>query len=88
MEIRAWLADAGVALDVRDTGVGMDLEAAGRAFEPYFSTKTGGSGLGQPNAKRYVELSGGSISLVSAPGAGTTVTLTLPVAPPDGGESG
>lgn len=86
--IRAWLADAGVALDVRDTGVGMDLEAAGRAFEPYFSTKTGGSGLGLPNAKRYVELSGGSISLVSAPGEGTTVTLTLPVALPDGGESG
>ncbi|HSG01538.1 MAG TPA: HAMP domain-containing sensor histidine kinase, partial [Vicinamibacterales bacterium] len=86
--IRAWLADTGVALAVGDTGVGMDREAAGRAFEPYFSTKTGGSGLGLPNAKRYVELSGGVISLVSAPGEGTTVTLTLPVALPDGNASG
>jgi len=83
VEVRAWPAGHVVAISVSDTGVGMDAEAAGRAFEPYFSTKTGGSGLGLPNAKRYVELSGGTIALDSTPGAGTTITLTLPAAPLD-----
>jgi signal transduction histidine kinase len=73
-----------VTIAVADTGVGMDPDAASRAFEPYFSTKTGGSGLGLPNAKRYVELSGGSTSLTTAPGEGTTITLTLPAAAPGG----
>ncbi len=50
-----------------------------RAFEPYFSTKTGGSGLGLANAKRNVETCGGRIALTSRPGEGTTVTVTLPV---------
>ncbi len=67
-----------VVLSVTDTGVGMDAEAAARAFEPYFSTKTGGSGLGLANARRNIETCGGSISLVSAPNQGTTVTVTLP----------
>jgi signal transduction histidine kinase len=61
----------------------MDAEAASRAFEPYFSTKTGGSGLGLANAKRSIELEGGTIALASVPGQGTTVTITLPAAPPD-----
>jgi signal transduction histidine kinase len=67
-------------LDVIDTGVGMDAEAVRRAFEPYFSTKTAGSGLGLANARRNVELCGGTMTLASAPGRGTTVTLRLPVA--------
>ena len=55
---------------VADTGVGMDAgRASTRAFEPYFSTKTGGSGLGLANAKRNIELSGGTIAIASAPGA-------------------
>jgi signal transduction histidine kinase len=68
-----------VRLSVTDTGVGMDEEALGRVFEPYFSTKTTGTGLGLPIARRNVELSGGSISVSSAKGAGTTVTVRLPV---------
>jgi signal transduction histidine kinase len=67
-----------VVIDVADTGVGMDATAARRAFEPYFSTKTAGSGLGLVNAKRNVELCGGTMTLASAPGQGTTVTITLP----------
>ena len=69
-----------VEIVVADTGVGMDQEAVRRAFEPYFSTKTAGSGLGLANARRNIELSGGTIVLTSAPGTGTTVTVTLPVA--------
>ncbi len=82
----AEVSDRWVVLRVIDTGVGMETSAVERAFEPYFSTKTGGSGLGLANAKRNIELGGGAIVLTSAPGVGTTVTLTLPRADlPDGG---
>jgi signal transduction histidine kinase len=70
-----------LVIRLADTGVGMDETTAKRAFEPYFSTKTGGSGLGLANAKRNIELQGGTIDLVSRPGAGTTVTVRLPEAP-------
>jgi signal transduction histidine kinase len=68
-----------VTLRVQDTGVGMDEEALGRVFEPYFSTKTTGTGLGLPIARRNIELSGGSIEVSSVKGAGTTVSVRLPV---------
>jgi signal transduction histidine kinase len=68
-----------VTVRLHDTGVGMDAEALDRVFEPYFSTKTTGTGLGLPIARRNVELSGGSIEVHSAKGAGTTVTIRLPV---------
>lgn len=58
----------------------MEPAALARAFEPYFSTKTTGTGLGLPIAKRNVELSGGTISMASTLGQGTTVTVTLPTA--------
>jgi signal transduction histidine kinase len=70
----------GVVLRVRDTGVGMDDEALVRVFEPYFSTKATGTGLGLPIARRNVELSGGRIDVESVRGEGTTVVLTLPKA--------
>jgi signal transduction histidine kinase len=73
-----------VVVTVSDTGVGMDADALGRAFEPYFSTKTGGSGLGLANARRTLELQGGTIQLTSTPGQGTSVTITLPAAPRPG----
>ena len=66
-----------VSVAIADTGVGMDETARLRAFEPYFSTKTAGSGLGLPNAKRNVELCGGTLTLESAPGRGTTITIRL-----------
>jgi signal transduction histidine kinase len=71
--------DDHVAIRVADTGVGMDDKARARVFEPYFSTKTTGTGLGLPIAKRNIELHGGSVSVDSRPGAGTVVTLVLPV---------
>ena len=74
-----------VEITVADTGVGMDATAITRAFEPYFSTKTGGSGLGLANARRNIELCGGTLVLESEPGRGTSITMTLPVAAPPGG---
>jgi two-component system, NtrC family, nitrogen regulation sensor histidine kinase NtrY len=76
-----------VELVVNDTGVGMDADSMSRAFEPYFSTKTAGSGLGLANAKRNIERSAGTIALESVPGVGTTVTVVLPPAPASGGLS-
>jgi signal transduction histidine kinase len=70
-----------VTIEFRDTGAGMDEEALARVFEPYFSTKTTGTGLGLPIARRNVELSGGTIEVESAPGRGTLVRIRLPVAP-------
>jgi signal transduction histidine kinase len=67
-----------VKVRVADTGVGMDAEALARAFEPYFSTKATGTGLGLPIAKRNVELSGGEIAITSERGKGTIVEITLP----------
>ena len=60
---------------------GMDPEALARIFEPYFSTKATGTGLGLTIAKRNVELNGGSIAVHSEKGVGTTVTITLPLEP-------
>ena len=80
LSIVARAVDSSVQIHVSDTGVGMDAEALARAFEPYFSTKTTGTGLGLPIAKRNVEASGGTISVVSERDQGTTVELTLPVA--------
>ena len=70
LSIHALAEPADVLLVVRDTGLGMDAEAMSRVFEPYFSTKTTGTGLGLPIAKRNVELSGGSIEVESEKGAG------------------
>jgi signal transduction histidine kinase len=58
----------------------MDEEALERVFEPYFSTKATGTGLGLPIARRNIELNGGSIDVRSAKGAGTTVIVRLPIA--------
>ena len=69
-----------IVLAITDTGVGMDEEALARVFEPYFSTKTTGTGLGLPIARRNIELSGGTIEVASAKGRGTVVILRLPVA--------
>jgi signal transduction histidine kinase len=70
-----------VTIRLADTGLGMDAEALERVFEPYFSTKTTGTGLGLPIARRNVELSGGTIDVKSEKSRGTTVSVTLPVAP-------
>jgi signal transduction histidine kinase len=67
-----------VQLRISDTGVGMDAEAIARIFEPYFSTKAIGTGLGLTIAKRNVEANGGTIAVTSDRGKGTSVTITLP----------
>ena len=66
-------------VEITDTGVGMDPASIAKIFEPYFSTKATGTGLGLTIAKRNVQLNGGTIRVQSERGVGTTVTITLPV---------
>jgi len=74
-----------VRLIVADTGTGMDAETARRAFEAFYTTKTGdgapeGTGLGLSSAYLIVTRAGGRIDLRSRPGKGTTFTIDLPAA--------
>jgi signal transduction histidine kinase len=73
-----------VELAISDTGVGMDRASLGRIFEPYFSTRASGTGLGLTIAKRNVELNGGTIAVESERGKGTTVRIVLPSIPHEG----
>jgi signal transduction histidine kinase len=68
-----------VRIRVSDTGAGMDAEALARAFEPYFSTKATGTGLGLPIARRNIELNGGTVSVSSEREVGTAVEMLLPI---------
>jgi len=72
--------DGFVRLAVIDTGTGMSPEQLNRAGEPFFTTKPAGvgTGLGLFIARSSVEQLGGTLSLVSAPGRGTTATIVLP----------
>lgn len=69
----------GLELVVEDSGPGVDPSVRDRLFEPFFSTKTGGSGLGLALVKKIVEDLGGSVQLSSRPGC-TQVVVHLPAA--------
>jgi PAS domain S-box-containing protein len=79
LEIRACAPGPGrISVSVSDTGCGIPPENQGRIFEPLFSTKVRGIGLGLAIAKRYAELNGGALTVESAPERGTVFTLNLP----------
>ena len=66
-------------IEVEDSGPGVVPEIRDRIFEPFFSTKTSGSGLGLALVKRIAEDHGGGVSLEDAPGGGTRAVLWLPL---------
>ncbi len=70
-------------ISVTDTGVGIPAENLDKIFEPFFTTKEGGTGLGLAIARQIAVDHGGDLTCQSAPGAGSTFRLTLPVT--DGG---
>jgi signal transduction histidine kinase len=74
---------ANVAIEVIDSGTGIQPEHLSRIFEPFFTTKEYGTGLGLTNVKRLVEENGGSLAIRSTVGAGTTVTVRLSAASAD-----
>ena len=68
-----------VELSITDTGVGMQPEELARCFELYWSTKKSGTGLGLSTTKRIVEEHGGTITVVSELGRGTSFSIVLPL---------
>ena len=71
--------DDTVVISVEDSGVGIPQDVLSRVFEPYFTTKADGTGLGLTMAYKVVKEHGGDIRVKSEPGRGTTFTITLPV---------
>jgi PAS domain S-box-containing protein len=69
-----------VCLSVSDEGVGMDAAVRARVFEPFFSTKAAGAGLGLAVVRQIVEGCGGRIEVDSAPGRGARFDVWLPAA--------
>jgi signal transduction histidine kinase len=67
-----------VRITVTDEGTGIAGPDLGKVFDPYFTTKRGGTGLGLPIAKNIVEGLGGTLAVTSAPGKGTDITIDLP----------
>jgi signal transduction histidine kinase len=67
-----------VVLEIIDTGKGMDEKTRGQMFQAFFSTRSGGSGLGLPTVRKIVEAHHGRISCESEVGKGTRFTITLP----------
>jgi len=65
-------------IEVRDGGVGIPPAQLARIFEPYFTTKRGGTGLGLAIARNVIDGLGGTISIASTQGVGTTVRIELP----------
>lgn len=76
----------GALLDIVDTGTGIPPEAISRVFEPFYSTRPRGSGLGLPMTRRIIDAHGGTISLDSEPGKGTRFLIWLPATPAGGGD--
>jgi FixJ family two-component response regulator/signal transduction histidine kinase len=76
-------SEAGVSVEVADSGRGMDELTLARIFQPFFTTKPGGMGLGLSISQTIVVAHGGTLSAVSTPGRGTTFRVELPLRPLD-----
>ncbi len=78
LEARTRTTRTGVALDLIDTGCGMDETTAMHMFNAFYTTKDGGSGLGLPTARKIIEAHGGRIDVQSQEGRGTQFTIEFP----------
>ena len=76
--------ETGVAVSFSDTGGGIGTADLDRIFEPYFSTREAGVGLGLAITQRIVQDHGGDIKVESAPGKGTTFRIEMPSRGPEG----
>ena len=79
MRIRTEATDSHLVVSVIDTGQGISAEQMGRIFEPYYTTKPDGTGLGLMIVQRIVRDHGGTIDVESDAGRGTTVRIKLPI---------
>jgi PAS domain S-box-containing protein len=77
-----------VAVEVEDSGTGIEPADLDRVFNPFFSTKEGGTGLGLALTQKIIEDHGGSIDVRSAPGAGALFRIVLPLMPDTPADAG
>jgi signal transduction histidine kinase len=78
LTIQAALEPGGISLSLIDTGKGMTAEVLAKVFQPFFTTRPGGNGLGLATTRKIIEAHGGRIEVQSEPGRGTKFTLHLP----------
>jgi len=78
LTIRAAEGSSNVKFSITDTGCGISEENKQKIFEPLFTTKSRGIGLGLAVTKNLIEINGGSIEVESEEGKGTTVKVILP----------
>jgi signal transduction histidine kinase len=67
-----------ICMKLRDTGTGISMEDLDNVFKPFFTTKAEGTGLGLLNVRKIVDEHGGTITVESEPGTGTTFTMMFP----------
>lgn len=77
VEVRCAMRDGRVVIEVSDDGSGVPAHVLPRLFEPHFSTRSSGSGLGLAMSRQLVESWGGAIAIASTEGEGTLVRIEL-----------
>ncbi|MCL6452145.1 MAG: hypothetical protein K6T78_00795 [Alicyclobacillus sp.] len=80
IEVSTGIRSASVVISIRDTGRGISPEQQAKVFQPFYTTKPTGTGLGLAVSRQIMQEHGGSIELSSELGTGTTVRLVLPLA--------
>jgi signal transduction histidine kinase len=85
LTVRTWFPGDRVRIDVHDSGPGIPRDVLPHIWRVYYSTKDRGSGLGLPTVKRIVAEHGGTVSVESRRGKGTTFSIFLPLPPTIGG---
>ncbi len=88
ISVRTGVVDGEAFSDVQDNGIGISEEVRSRIFQPNFSTKTSGMGLGLAIVRKSIEAGGGTVTFETVEGQGTTFHIRTPLAPPsvDSGE--
>lgn len=81
VEVNASTRDGACTITVLDRGPGIPPDVRERVFEPFYTTKPGGTGLGLPVVRRLLALQGGSLRLMDRKGGGTAAEITLSCAP-------
>ena len=79
LTLRGHRSDATVQVDVCDTGSGIPAEHCARIFEPLYTMKTEGTGLGLCIVQEVITAHGGQVAVQSTVGQGSTFTITLPL---------
>jgi PAS domain S-box-containing protein len=80
VEVRTSAVDGRCLVEILDRGPGIPAEVREHLFEPFMTTRAGGTGLGLPIARRLTSVQGGTMALEDRPGGGTIATISLPLA--------